>query len=231
MAAGLPSQKWWCAMLLLIVNLDQASSVLRDPAEFYGSRFLIATLILAVAANLYSLLRYRGRTDGSAAWITLVLSACVLPSVGVLLGTFLIFERAERVEFCGSCHQAMHSYVADMRQPDSPSLAAIHYRNRYIPRNQCYVCHTSFGLFGTMQAKIAGIEDVGRYYLRSFRQPIRMREPYSNGECLKCHAEAARWTAKHSQAIREEVYAGRMHCLACHGHTHPAHFARQGATP
>jgi cytochrome c nitrite reductase small subunit len=204
-------------------GFEEARSFLRDPAEFYGSRLLIGTLLVALAVNLYSLVKYRGRTNGPAAWATLGLSACVLPSFAVLLGTFLIFERAERVEFCGSCHAAMHTYVADMQTPDSPSLAAVHYRNRYIPRNQCYVCHTSFGLFGTMRAKVAGVEDVRRYYFHSFRQPIRMREVYDNRDCLKCHAGAVRWTGKHSQQIREALYAGRQRCLDCHGKSHPAH--------
>ncbi len=212
-------------MLLLLweSGLEQASSFLRDPAEYYGSRFLIGTLLLALAVNVYSLIKYRGRTDRPGAWAALILSVCVLPCFSILLGTFLIFERAERVEFCGSCHAAMNTYVADMRSVDSQSLAAIHYRNRYIPRNQCYVCHTSFGLFGTMRAKIAGVQDVQRYYFNSFRQPIRMREPYENGDCLKCHAEAARWLSKHSPATQEAVYLGRMRCLACHGKDHPAH--------
>jgi NapC/NirT cytochrome c family protein len=201
---------------------ELSSGFLRDPAEYYGSRLLISTLLLAIAVTLYNLLRYRGRTTGAAAWTGLVLSACVLPSFAVLLGGFLVFERAERVEFCGSCHAAMNAYVADMRNADSPSLAAVHYRNRYIPRNQCYVCHTSFGLFGTMQAKIAGVEDVCRYYLSSFHWPLQMREPYQNAECLKCHAGAVVWEAKHSNA-HDSILAGQTPCLSCHGQVHPAH--------
>jgi cytochrome c nitrite reductase small subunit len=201
---------------------EQADSFLRDPAEYYGARLLITTLVVATAVTVYSLLRYRGRTNGPAAWTGLVLSVCVLPSFAVLLGTFLVFERAERVEFCGSCHAAMSAYVADMRNTDSPSLAAVHYRNRYIPRNQCYICHTSFGLFGTMRAKIAGVEDVRRYYLSSFHQPITMRGPYENGECLKCHGDAVRWVAKHSN-VRDAILAGQASCLGCHGGVHPAH--------
>ena len=201
---------------------EQSGTFTRDPAEYYGSRLLITTLVLAIAVTLYSLLRYRGRTSGTAAWTGLVLSVCVLPSFAVMLGTFLVFERAERVEFCGSCHAAMNTYVADMRNADSPSLAAVHYRNRYIPRNQCYVCHTSFGLFGTMRAKIAGVEDVRRYYLSSIHWPIRMREPYQNEECLKCHADSVRWAAKHSN-VRDDILAGKAPCLGCHGQVHPAH--------
>lgn len=203
-------------------GLEPARALMRDPAEYYGSRMLIAVLALAMAVNLYSLLRYRGRTNGTAAWASLILSVCVLPSFAMLLGTFLVFERAERVEFCGSCHAAMYAYVADMQNVESQSLAAVHFRNRYIPVNQCYICHTSFGLFGTMQAKIAGMEDVRRYYFGSFHQPIRMRIPYENGECLKCHADAVRWSADHA-GVSEAVLSGEVRCLGCHGRAHPAH--------
>ncbi len=30
-----------------------------------------------------------------------------------------------------------------------PLLAAVHFKNRYIQRSHCYVCHTDYGLFGT----------------------------------------------------------------------------------
>jgi nitrate/TMAO reductase-like tetraheme cytochrome c subunit len=199
-----------------------AHSFALDPAEYYGSRLLIATLGFGIVAVLYSMLRYGGRTHRPAAWVVLVVSVCVLPSVSVLFGTVLVFERAERIEFCGSCHAAMNPYVADMQNATSPSLAAVHYRNRYIPRDQCYVCHTSFGLFGTMQAKIAGVQDVRKYYLGSFQGPIRMREPYQNDECLKCHGDAVRWTSAHSR-VRDDALGGRTRCMDCHGKDHPAH--------
>ena len=73
-----------------------------------------------------------------------------------------------------------------------------------------------------MQAKIAGVEDVRRYYFSSIHWPIRMREPYPNGECLKCHADAVRWVAKHAK-VRDAILAGQARCLGCHGKTHPAH--------
>ena len=193
-----------------------------DPAEFYGSRLLIATLFTGIVVTVYSLLKYRGRTRGTAAWALLMLSVCVLPPAAMLVGTPLVFERAERVEFCQSCHEAMDAYVADMSSLESRSLAAVHYRNRYIPQNQCYVCHTSFGLFGTLQAKVNGVKEVSRYYLHTYARPIKMHEPYHNVDCLKCHADAARWRARHS-VVRNDLFAGRSRCLDCHGDDHPAH--------
>jgi nitrate/TMAO reductase-like tetraheme cytochrome c subunit len=193
-----------------------------DPAEYYGTRFLTAILICGIALLLFSLFRYRGRTPGLSAWALLFLAVVILPGISAMFGTLLVFERGERVEFCGSCHKAMQPYVADMRDPNSHSLAALHFKNSYIPRNQCYTCHTSFGLFGTMQAKIGGIIEVHRYYTGSFRHPLKMREPYRNDDCLKCHAGSIRWSENHA-AERDAIFAGRIRCLDCHGQTHPPH--------
>ena len=194
----------------------------QDPVEYYGSRFLIGLLIVGAALLAYSLLRYRGRLDTAVGWVLVIAGVGVVPAAALLIGGVLMFGRAERVEFCGSCHLAMQAYVDDLRNPGSRSLAAVHYKNRYIPQNQCYVCHTSFGLFGTLQAKIAGVIDVQRYYTGTFHSPPRMREPYRNVECLKCHGEALRWMEQH-RAVQAEVFGGTRECLECHGGAHPAH--------
>jgi nitrate/TMAO reductase-like tetraheme cytochrome c subunit len=207
------------------------TSFQNDPAEYYGSRFLLAVIFVGAALILYSLFRLRGRLQGSASWLLLILGVVVLPAISTMLGTLLVFERAERVEFCGSCHKAMQAYVDDMNNPKSESLAAIHYRNRYVPRNQCYTCHTSFGLFGTVQAKIAGVIDVHKYYTGTFRREIRMRAPYGNEDCLKCHAGAVKWSVNHVRT-RDGILAGKTTCLGCHGVAHPAHsLNRQAQNP
>jgi len=193
-----------------------------DPIEFYGVRFLTLLLLFGVALVAYSLFRYRGRLPGPAAWAFLLAGVLLVPSVSTMFGTLLVFERAERVEFCGSCHEAMQAYVDDMQNPESQSLAAVHFRNRYIPRNQCYTCHTSFGPFGTVQAKIAGVVDVHKYYTGSFGAPIQMREPYRNDDCLKCHSGAVKWSENHSD-FRDAILSGELTCLTCHGTDHAAH--------
>jgi nitrate/TMAO reductase-like tetraheme cytochrome c subunit len=200
----------------------------KDPAEYYGSRFFIATLVLGGALVLYSLVRFRGRVQSAGSWGLLIAGVLVVPSISTMFGTLLVFERAERVEFCGSCHKAMQVYVDDMENPLSESLAAVHYRNRYIPRNQCYTCHTSFGLFGTVQAKVAGIIDVHKYYTGSFRRQIQMREPYRNDDCLKCHSGSIKWSSNHTGS-KDLIFAGKTTCLECHGRFHPAHTLAKSA--
>jgi cytochrome c nitrite reductase small subunit len=195
-----------------------------DPVEAYAARLLGALLTIGIAVVLLSLLRYRGRLAGRGSWLALVTGVGVVPLASIAIGSLLVFARAERVEFCGSCHLAMKPYVDDMLDPASDSLAALHFRNRYIPRDQCYSCHSSFGLFGTVQAKVAGIIDVHRYYTRSFRPPLAMREPYPDTDCLKCHAGAVRWETAHA-ALRSGGDEDLPRCMSCHASEHPAHLA------
>ena len=150
------------------------------------------------------------------------ISVLGVPVLVFLTGMPLVFERAERVEFCASCHLAMQRYVTDMANPKSESLAAIHFKNRYIASNQCYVCHTSYGMFGTVEAKLSGLHDLYSYYTRTYRLPIKMRHSYPNDDCLKCHAESVKWAAQHGP-IKSALFKGELHCLECHGAINPAH--------
>ena len=132
-------------------------------------------MILAVAILLYSLIRYRGKLTGRLAWALLVSGVGLFPLLSVSFGNLLVFERAEKVEFCASCHLTMQVYVDDMVDPESESLAAVHYKNRYIPSKQCYDCHTSYGMFGTVEAKMAGTIDTSSPSLNDVSRLSRKR--------------------------------------------------------
>jgi cytochrome c nitrite reductase small subunit len=195
-----------------------------DPVEVWGSRFLIATICVGIVLLLYTLVKYRGKTAGAVSWGLLAGGIALVPMMSTGLGTLLVFDRAERVEFCASCHLTMQGFVTDMRDPKSESLAAVHYKNRYIPDNQCYVCHTSYGMFGTVEAKEAGMIDVYKYFTKTYPNIIAMREPYPNHDCLKCHADSAKWLKEDVHiAVRDDLFADKMKCLDCHGSEHPAH--------
>src|SRR5512134_530387 len=89
--------------LLVVSALGQAGqlSFEKDPAEYYGSRFFIATLLLGGILILYSLSRFRGRVQSAGSWALLITGVMLVPSISTMFGTLLVFERAERVEFCG----------------------------------------------------------------------------------------------------------------------------------
>ncbi len=52
-----------------------------DPAEYYGSRFFLTILLLGAVLVLYSLIRYRGRVEGTISWTLLIAGVLVVPSI------------------------------------------------------------------------------------------------------------------------------------------------------
>lgn len=209
--------------LVLFPGIVRAQDTSRfDPVEHYGARFLTGLIVAGALLVIYSLLRYRGNTSGIASWAVLILGAAIIPLVVSSAGGVLVMERSQRVELCNSCHLAMKPYVDDMKNPKSQSLAAIHYANRYIADNQCYVCHTAYGMFGTLQAKKQGLSDVYRYYTHGFTLPIKMSHPYSNNDCLKCHSGSAKFLATHKRD-REAMLADEVSCMQCHEDDNPPH--------
>lgn len=191
-----------------------------DPAEQWASRVLLWALVLALAFAVVTVVRViRGRLDGASGRGLVVGSIVFLPVFCTATGGLLVFPRAERVEFCGSCHGALEHYVQDMRRGSGDGLAALHFRNQYIATNQCYECHTSYGLFGTMVAKVNGIQQVMRYYTGTYDRPLEMWRPYRNAECLKCHAESAKWRS-HEEHMSEDLVTNQVSCMDCHERGH-----------
>ncbi len=221
-----------CALFSPVVARAQqeAARFQQDPVERAAARFLVALAIIGAAVVIYSLLKYKGAAVGPVSWVLLIVGAVAAPLLITGGGTVLVFERAERVEFCASCHLTMKSFVDDMKDSKSHSLAALHFKNRYIPDNQCYNCHTSYGLFGTVEAKKQGLYDVFRYYTRTFHLPIMMRQPYPNNDCLKCHAGSVKWIASHGD-YKDALFSGEATCMQCHADSNPAHTLAQNIKP
>src|SRR5262249_30915682 len=151
----------------------------------YGATVLAGLLLLGILCILLHIAFYRGHPGGRISLALLVAGIAVLPFISTSVGMVLAFERSKQPELCGSCHRAMQAYLGDMTRPDSKSLAAVHYKNRFIASDQCYECHTAYGLRGSLQAKRQGIVDIYKYYTGSFRVPIAARHPYRNEYCLK----------------------------------------------
>ncbi|MFZ3216502.1 MAG: NapC/NirT family cytochrome c [Candidatus Acidiferrales bacterium] len=209
---------------------QEAARFQQDPVEHFAARLVGSLAIIGVGLVIFSLLKYHGTAVGPVSWTLLLVGAVVFPLLLTGVGTILVFERAERVEFCASCHLTMKSFVDDMKNPASNSLAALHYKNRYIPDDQCYACHTSYGLFGTVQAKKEGLNDVYKYYTRTFHLPIKLRHPYPNTDCLKCHAGSVKWNDTHAD-YKDALFSGEATCMQCHADSNPAHNIAQVVAP
>jgi len=149
----------------------------------------------------------------------LLFAVALVPGLALALGFGMSLEYMKRPQFCGSCH-VMLPFANDLRDPESGTLAAVHYQNRYILEHQCYTCHTDYGLFGPMRAKLAGVRHLVNYTIGNYTEPIRIREPFRNANCLHCHGEAKVFRTAHTDNLAE-LQSGDMSCLDCHRPAHP----------
>ncbi len=180
-----------------------------------GIAFAILNLVLLAA--VWVSLRRRGITAVSKAF--LFGTIFVLPVIVVFLATTHGMQESMTVDACGHCH-VMNGHVADLRNPKSESLAAVHFKNRYIQENHCYTCHSDYGMTGTLSAKLEGLGHVYHNMMGNYPKPIKIAKPYSNLRCLNCHAGSQKFLAKHEAEQLQKLAAGTDSCLDCHG---PAH--------
>ncbi len=215
----------WILLSPFVVHAAGPGSDFRfDPVEHWAARILTWALVAAVVLVSYAIFAVlRGELSGVPGKGIMLVGVVLLPSFSVATGMLLVFIRAESVEFCASCHHVMQAYADDMTDPEGTGIAAVHFGNRYIPGNQCYECHTSYGLFGTVEAKLHGIGEVYRYYTHTYNQPIEMWQPYANRDCLKCHANSRKWLlvdAHTDEDMQAQLFDDRISCMDCHESGH-----------
>ena len=186
-----------------------------------------AVLSLAVLALAWTRLRRAGLTPGLKE--LLVLPLVVLPPAIVFFGYSYGIESSKDIASCGSCH-VMKPYLADLQNPDSTALAATHFKNRYIQDHHCYTCHTDYGMFGTVQAKMEGLGHVVRNVTGRYAVPLKINHPYPNSRCLACHRESQKFLRSegHPKEDLPKLLSGENSCIECHGPAHPT-FAREAS--
>lgn len=150
-----------------------------------------------------------------------LLALIVLPATAVLLGNYHTFEGVHEVRGCASCH-VMLPMVNDMLDPGSETLAALHYKHRWIADNQCYHCHSDYGLGGNLEAKMTGFRHLARYTTGTYQEPIQARVKFDSNNCLHCHEQAPKWVAveSHIEAL-PDLRTNKLTCVECHGDPHP----------
>jgi nitrate/TMAO reductase-like tetraheme cytochrome c subunit len=221
-----------CTLALLALLCMAADSVLgadtvrpfRPPHTFAHdwAKILGLTLVgTSAALIIYTLVSRRRRlNEPSSKWM-LFIGICLLPTPVMFLSTAVGLEQSKDVQFCSSCH-VMEVFVDDLKDPASKTLAALHYKNRYIQREHCYRCHTDYGILGTMEAKKQGLGHIYKAATGSYTLPIKMSKPYNFAICLDCHAESAKFNkeAAHND-VAKETMAGKSNCMDCHDAPHP----------
>jgi nitrate/TMAO reductase-like tetraheme cytochrome c subunit len=183
-------------------------------AALSGSAPVSVGLAVLSAAALWKLLAFAG--------------LAAVPAATMAVANYHTFEGVHHVEGCAGCH-VMQPMVTDLRDPNSDTLAARHFKNHWIPQDQCYQCHSDYGLAGDLEAKMTGFRHLARYTTRTYHEPITGRTPFNNQNCLKCHEGMPRFEAVQSHHAGQELLGtSGMSCLNCHGRAHPT---REQRTP
>src|SRR4051794_2573867 len=152
------------------------------------------------------------------------LSLFFLPLLVTGLGTSAQMEHSKSTQFCLSCH-VMEPYGRSLLVDDPSYVPARHFQNNRVPRGEaCFTCHTNYTLFGDYKAKLRGLRHVYVNYIGTIPKQIKLYEPYSNRECLHCHAGARTFEANEvHQPIRAELAKNETSCLECHDKVHNVH--------
>lgn len=150
-----------------------------------------------------------------------LLALVVLPMSAVFLANYHTFEATHEVGACANCH-VMLPMVNDMRDPASETLAANHFKNKWIAENQCYHCHSDYGLGGDLEAKMTGFRHLARYTTGTYQEPIVARVKVTNKSCMHCHDGTPKWMAVESHTdSRKDLISNEVRCVDCHGDAHP----------
>jgi hypothetical protein len=192
------------------------------PAATQGLPWLNILVILAVvpAACILLLGLVRGYLPPAVG-----LAGVLLPVAAYGLGSLLLLEDSKDVRFCGSCH-LMTPIVDDLIAGKEDSLASIHFaRGAVSTETACYVCHSGYGIWGTVDAKKAGVMHMVRTITGRYQLPIAHHGPFDIDSCLGCHAHAPRFRAveAHQPAdVQEALVKREMSCTGlCHPAAHP----------
>lgn len=155
----------------------------------------------------------------------------VAPGAALAVANWHTFTGVHEVRGCAQCH-VMLPMVNDLRDANSDTLAARHYKNRWISLNQCYDCHSDYGFGGNLAAKMEGYRHLVRYTTMIYEEPIKLRGRFDNANCIKCHAGMPKFEAGVShRTVRDLLNDSSMSCLNCHGRAHPSRAARTPGSP
>ncbi len=184
--------------------------------------WIVVVVVAAVGVAIAAIGLVRGRLGPRAAFAGLA----VIPALAALLGNIVVMQESTSVEFCGSCHVTMSPIVASIRADDG-SLASIHYKRGAVHTGDaCYDCHSGYGIWGGLDAKMAGVSHMIHMVSGRYEYPLSMRAPFNIDSCLSCHAETPKFRKSPAHNL-ENVQAGllsrEMGCTGmCHPAAHPA---------
>jgi cytochrome c nitrite reductase small subunit len=227
-----------CLLLLVMLSVfnppvsygvEKHGMLFSDFMRYIGIILVIVNIIgLIFVEFFYNRLLHRGTYH-----MLLLGGLFAIPTIALMSTTSVVLEETKKISACGSCH-VMDPFINDMSDPDSPTLAARHYKNKWIADKQCYSCHTTYGAHGTIEGKRDGFRHWLLYVTHTWHDPIQFSGSYPNSACLDCHRGTNKFErVKSHHALLPELAADRMNCTTCHGPPHPVpsergNYARTG---
>ncbi len=151
----------------------------------------------------------------------LFIAVALLPVSVSLAGLKAGIAESGRTRFCLGCHE-MQNHGKSLFADDRSALAAVHYQNRLIDRDQaCYTCHSDYALFGDIKTKLSGLRHVWVHYLGKVPDRFALYQPFSNQNCLHCHDDGRRFAEGPThKGILPRLGSGEISCLQCHKVAH-----------
>jgi cytochrome c nitrite reductase small subunit len=201
--------------------VDATSPLFTGPAGAHGIPWfaVLAALVGAVAAILLIWAFIRGSLPAAYS-----AAAVLLPVAAYGLASMHMLEGSKQTEFCGSCH--VMTPVQKSVQGNDGSLASIHYARGLVPHDQaCYTCHSGYGIWGGVDAKLAGVRHMLLTVTGGYTLPVAMHAPFDINSCLGCHAYAASFRAVEAHQdpdLQKQLLSREMSCTGvCHPPAHP----------
>ncbi len=199
------------------------------PAPHAVSWIEILPLLAALPAVV---LLVRGVARGQLPRPAAAAGIVFFPVVAYMLGFLLLMERSKQVSFCGSCH--VMTPILESLGRDDGNLASVHYTHGRVSHEEaCFVCHSGYGIWGTVGAKMAGVRHMIHTVTGHYERPIALNGPFDIDSCLSCHARADSFRkveAHQDRQLQESLAAREMSCTGtCHPAAHPAEALAGGA--
>ncbi len=198
--------------------MDDTSPLFAGPSAAHGIQW-VAVLALVVGGMAAILLLWglvRGRLPAGYG-----MAAVFLPIAAYGLASLHMLEGSKQVSFCGSCH-VMGPIVKSLQGNDE-TLASIHYNRGLVPHDQaCFTCHSGYGIWGGVDAKMAGVMHMVRTATGWYTLPLKLNGTFDINSCLGCHAYAPSFRAVEAHQDPDLQKQLLSHELSCTGVCHPA---------
>jgi hypothetical protein len=209
--------------------LESLGPLFAGPPAAHGIHWsaVLATALACAAAVLLLWRLIRGYVAPGFAT-----AGVLLPIAAYGLASLYMLEGSKQVAFCGSCH-VMTPILKSVGSNDG-SLAAIHYTRGLVPHEEaCFTCHSGYGIWGGVDAKMAGVMHMVRTVTGWYTLPITHNGPFDIDSCLGCHAFAPSFRAVEAHQdpdLQKQLLSRQMGCTGiCHPAAHPESALNGGA--